>query len=121
MNVTVTVARTALPSTAPVSAEIPLGRSTATTGRPAAFPAALMHSIAAAWSGRTAPVTPVPRSASTTTSPVSSAGSAKREVTTPTESAQSLARAASPRSFPASPTERRLVSRPASSARPATM
>ena len=63
-NVTVRSARTAAPSTSPVEAFTPDGRSTATTGAPAA----LIRSITPAASGRGSPWKPVPKSASITTS-----------------------------------------------------
>jgi hypothetical protein len=62
--VTVRSARTATPSTSPVEASTPEGRSTATTGTPVP----LIRSINAAASARGAPWKPVPKSASTTTS-----------------------------------------------------
>ncbi len=63
-NVTVADARTATPATSPVDASMPDGTSTETTGSPTA----LIISIAAAASRLGAPVKPVPKSASTTTS-----------------------------------------------------
>ena len=60
-NVTVRSARTASPSTAPVSASTPLGTSTATTQPSAAF--ALVASAAA--SSRSGPLAPMPTSPST--------------------------------------------------------
>ena len=63
--VTVTSAFTAAPAISPVSALTPDGRSTATTGTPAAF----IASICAAASGRGSPLKPVPKSASISTSP----------------------------------------------------
>src|SRR5690606_37054895 len=67
--VTVTPARTALPSTRPVDASTPLGTSTATTGAPA------RPSISAspAYGSRNAPETPIPTSPSTISSAFSTA------------------------------------------------
>ena len=62
--VTVTVAWTHAPATSPVEAFTPEGRSTATTG----LPAALIASIVRAASSRGSPWKPVPKSASMTTS-----------------------------------------------------
>ena len=63
MKVTVCAACTATPRTQPVSLHSPEGMSTATTGSPLAFIAA----IACACASRTGPPSPVPSSASTIT------------------------------------------------------
>ena len=68
-KVIVSVAFTATPATSPVEASTPDGRSTATTGSPAA----LIRSISAAASDRGAPRNPVPKRASITTSQPSTA------------------------------------------------
>jgi hypothetical protein len=62
MNVTVCVARTAQPSTRPVSLSRPLGMSTARTGAPAAFIASTSEACAPAMSR----CRPMPKSPSTT-------------------------------------------------------
>ena len=74
--VTVRSASTQAPATSPVEAFTPEGRSTATTGAPAA----LIASILRAASSRGSPWKPVPKSASTITSapPTSSETSASR-------------------------------------------
>jgi hypothetical protein len=70
MKVIVNAARTASPSTAPVSACRPDGMSTATTGRPDALTAAIITAA----SPSTARASPVPKSASTITSASSTDG-----------------------------------------------
>ncbi len=79
-NVTVRSASTAAPATSPVEAFTPEGRSTATTGAPAA----LMRSISAAPPPRAARRgTPVPKSASTTTSGLLDRSSSRRRSSGP--------------------------------------
>ena len=110
-NVTVTLACTADPSTLPVEASTPEGRSTATTGTPAALTSAITR-IA---SGRGLPRNPVPKSASTTTS----AGVCSSTKATPASLARPSMTAESPAIFSSDPTMRttdRLPARASSAA-----
>ena len=116
MKVTVSEARTATPRTLPVSASTPEGTSTARTGASAAF----IASMAAAAAPATGRVSPVPKSASTTTDTPSRAGAAKGSGSTPASRiAPSMAEASRP-SRPGSPTMRARTAKPASRARRAT-
>ena len=108
-------------SRAPVLASTPLGRSRASTGRPAA----LMRATAAAVACRTSPVAPVPSSASTITSPRGSqlpaAGSMSSVGLGAMRSAANrYAARVSPRSRAGSATATTCTSKPASLASPAS-
>ncbi len=111
-NVTVARACTADPSTLPVEASTPEGRSTDTTGTPAAFTSAITRAA----SDRGFPLNPVPKSASTTTS----AGVCSSTKATPASRARASMTAESPAIFSSEPTMRATERLPARASSAAT-